>query len=220
VISEIGAVGMAAPAQQPKAGGEMGRDEFLQLLVAQLRHQDPLNPMSGDEMAAQLAHFSSLEQLTNIHEVLKGQSVFHEGIIDRLNDATAMNILGKTVLAVGDQLHVTGEESDHVKFEVEGTGGMATLRIFNEHGTQVGSRELGFVGGGRHTFELGDAAEKLDPGRYTFAVDVVNAAGEAVATQPFISARIDSIRYSAQGSVLTSGPLRIPFGTILQIATD
>ena len=46
--------------------GEMGKQEFLQMLVAQLRHQDPLSPMESQQFASQLAEFSSLEELSNI----------------------------------------------------------------------------------------------------------------------------------------------------------
>ena len=52
------------------AGGKLGKDEFLKLLVAQLTNQDPLNPADGQEMAAQLAHFSSVEQLQNANDTL------------------------------------------------------------------------------------------------------------------------------------------------------
>ena len=53
------------------AGASMGKNEFLKLLVAQLEHQDPLAPQEGQEFAAQLAQFSSLEQLTNINGTLE-----------------------------------------------------------------------------------------------------------------------------------------------------
>jgi len=52
------------------AGGKMGKDEFLKLLVAQMRHQDPLDPMDGQQMAAQLAQFSSVEQLVTANDRL------------------------------------------------------------------------------------------------------------------------------------------------------
>jgi flagellar basal-body rod modification protein FlgD len=48
----------------------LGRDAFLQLLVTQLRHQDPTQPKADGEFIAQLAQFSSLEQLTQIQKTL------------------------------------------------------------------------------------------------------------------------------------------------------
>jgi len=49
----------------------VGKEEFLKLLVAQLRHQDPLSPLRNEEFVAQLATFSSLEQLISINEAVQ-----------------------------------------------------------------------------------------------------------------------------------------------------
>ncbi|MDQ2889522.1 MAG: hypothetical protein M3R65_03065 [Gemmatimonadota bacterium] len=52
------------------AGGAMGKDQFVHLLVTQMQNQDPLNPMDGKDLAAQLAQFSSVEQLINANTTL------------------------------------------------------------------------------------------------------------------------------------------------------
>jgi flagellar basal-body rod modification protein FlgD len=52
------------------AGGAMGQDQFVQLLVTQMKNQDPMDPMDGKDLAAQLAQFSSVEQLMNINTKL------------------------------------------------------------------------------------------------------------------------------------------------------
>ena len=57
--------------EQP--GGALGKDEFLNLLVAQLSHQDPLNPMDSTESIAQLAQFSALEQMQNVADQVEKQ---------------------------------------------------------------------------------------------------------------------------------------------------
>jgi len=58
-----------------KAGGEMGKHDFLLLLSAQLQYQDPLNPQSDSDFAAGLAQFSSLEQMQNMNKTLETMSV-------------------------------------------------------------------------------------------------------------------------------------------------
>ena len=52
------------------AGGAMGKDQFVKLLITQMKNQDPMNPMDGKDLAAQLAQFSSVEQLININAKL------------------------------------------------------------------------------------------------------------------------------------------------------
>ena len=55
------------------AGGELGQNQFMTLLVTQLRNQDPLKPMDNAEFISQLATFSSLEKLTSIESILKSR---------------------------------------------------------------------------------------------------------------------------------------------------
>lgn len=201
-------------------GGKLGKDEFLKMLVAQLRHQDPLSPMNADDMAAQLAQFSSLEQLTNISDAIEAQAAMNEGLIASIHDTSAMNLIGKNVLAAGDQLYLPADGSGSVKFDVGGQGGLAKLRIYDESGKQVGSRDLGFVSAGRQEFEIGGAAAGLAEGPYTYSVDVVDAAGKPVPSQTYINATIDGVQYGSNGPVLTAGDLWIPFATILQIRNN
>ena len=62
--------GTASTPEIPKRTDQMGRDAFLRLLTTQLAHQDPTAPQDNGEMIAQLAQFSSLEQLTQIQLTL------------------------------------------------------------------------------------------------------------------------------------------------------
>ncbi len=70
-LSTTGTSTQNSPAtSQVKPGGELGKDQFMTLLVTQLKNQDPLQPESNSEFVSQLATFSSLEKLTSIETIL------------------------------------------------------------------------------------------------------------------------------------------------------
>ncbi|MFI3257837.1 MAG: flagellar hook assembly protein FlgD [Spirochaetales bacterium] len=83
------------------ASQELGKDDFLSLLITQLANQDPLSPMENTEFIAQMAQFSSLEQMTNM-------STSFSQLANMLNSSEAMGVIGKTVdVSVGDNV-ITG----------------------------------------------------------------------------------------------------------------
>ena len=65
------AQGQTASVGKTTPGGDLGQDQFLSLLVTQLKNQNPLEPLSNTEFITQLATFSSLEKLTSIELILK-----------------------------------------------------------------------------------------------------------------------------------------------------
>jgi hypothetical protein len=63
--------------QQPRtASKDLGKDDFLKLMVGQLQHQDPMEPLKDQEFMGQLAQFSSLEQLANVAQTLEVERAF------------------------------------------------------------------------------------------------------------------------------------------------
>ncbi|TCK97894.1 FlgD-like protein [Natranaerovirga hydrolytica] len=63
-------------AETKEHGDSLGKDAFLQLLVTQMQHQDPLNPMDDKEFIAQMAQFSALEQMQNLNASFSDQQAF------------------------------------------------------------------------------------------------------------------------------------------------
>jgi flagellar basal-body rod modification protein FlgD len=80
---------------------DMGKDDFMKILITQLSHQDPTKPMEDKEFIAQMAQFSTLEQMTNMNKQFSAMS-------ERLNSTQAFNMLGKSVELLSGGIPVQG----------------------------------------------------------------------------------------------------------------
>ncbi len=80
-------------AKKGKLPSELDKDSFLKLLVAELRHQDPTQPMNDREFISQMAQFSSLEQMSNMNQSI-------ERLLLRSQSGEAFSLIGKEVEAV------------------------------------------------------------------------------------------------------------------------
>jgi flagellar basal-body rod modification protein FlgD len=124
-ITSITSTGTPAASTQAATGANtsMGKDQFLKLFVAQLQHQDPMNPMQDQEFMGQMASFSTLEQVTNLakaNEALATSSALSQSV----------GLIGRTVTwTAADKTTQTG-----VVEKVNQTGGKPTLTVSGTEG--------------------------------------------------------------------------------------
>jgi flagellar basal-body rod modification protein FlgD len=194
----------------------LGRDEFLTLLVTQLRNQDPLSPLAPHEFAAQLAQFSSVEQLTQLNEVVADQADAID--LNTLLGKTgfAASLIGKQVVAEGNQVEVPESGNAAVRIEVGGAGGQGKLVIRDSAGREVATRELGKLAPGRHTLAL---PAGLAPGSYTYQVIATGSAGATVPVTTYTVGPVDGIHFQNGTIVLRIGRLEVPLDAIAEIET-
>lgn len=193
---------------------ELGRDQFLELLVTQLKHQDPLNPMEPEAFAAQLAQFSSVEQLTKLNDAFSNQQA--DSAARTLLDKTSLgaSLIGKHVLAEGSQLTVASDGSTSFHVDVAGTGGKATLTLYDASGRAVATRSLGSIPGGSRTVR---PPTDLPPGVYQYAVSVEGPSGDAVATKTYTDGVVDGVLFEGGQVVLRIGAMRVSIDKLSQI---
>lgn len=85
-----------APGEKAKSAGELGKDDFMKLMLAQLQNQDPMNPMDDQAFIAQVAQFNSLDQMTKLNETITAMYSSQQ-----LTEASGM--IGKFVAALGPE---------------------------------------------------------------------------------------------------------------------
>ena len=108
-ISNNNVVNSAVNSQTTNSNSVLGKDDFLQLLITQLKNQDPLNPTDGTEFASQLAQFSSLEQLTNLNDAIQQNMNNSYYLTQSINNSLASNLVGKNVTVLSDSITNSGQ---------------------------------------------------------------------------------------------------------------
>ncbi len=217
-ISGISMVEEANPYVEAKTQS-VDRDAFIKMFLAQMKNQDPLNPMDGSEFAAQLAQFSSLEQLYNVNESLDDLKTLQENG----TQYGTLSLMGKDITATGNLMSLSGEGSARGGFDLADDAYCSVL-IANESGGAVRSLSLGYLEAGTHEFSWdgNDAAgNTLPEGVYSFTVTAVTAEDAHTTATQHIVGRVDRISLQEGASTLYVGQIPVELSSVLDIrSTD
>lgn len=200
-----------------KAQGALGKDDFLKLLVAQLKNQDPQSPANPEQMAAQLAQFSSVEQLTNISKTLETQGLSQTSLLNEVAAGTAVGNIGRVVTATSDLMELDGSGNETLM--ITGTGGPATMNVYDARsGAFVASRDMGSLGNGTNQIVVGRALQDLPPGVYRVRVTATDAKNP-VEWRTAVRGLVTGLESGSNGLEYAMGRLRVPLSAVSAIST-
>ena len=215
----------AGPAVRP-GGDQMGKDEFLKLLVAQMSNQDPLNPAQGSEYVAQLAQFSSVEQLVEMNTRLDGMGSGQAAMLRELQNGNSASLLGATGL-IGKSVEATGGRAllengkGTFNVRVDGAAAAGMLTIRDAQGNVVRRMETKALDAGAHPLEWDgqdDAGKTLPDGPYTATFEATDAAGQPVSARTFTAGTISRVGYAGGALTAWIGSMAVPLSTLTSVA--
>jgi len=193
----------------------MGKDDFLRMLTLQLKYQDPLNPMSNDQFAAQLAQFSQLETLNNINENIQTEIVMSQS----MNNSFMINMIGKDVKSYGDKLTLT-EDGANMDFYLYADAFDVKVRIYDETGNEIavlsgnamktGDRKVHWDG------KTKDGDQALE-GTYTFVVEPTTVNGERIPVDTMNNGIVTGVTYEGGMPYLMVNGSYVSLGDIVSV---
>ena len=220
-IETIGSIlGQTYASSDAVAGREgsednLGRDEFLTLFVAQLRHQDPLNPLDSTEFTSQLAQYSSLEQLLNINGNLESLQASQE----QDHRLQALNFLGKEVIADGDMLFLEPNQISEGRFSLNEKAECTAL-ILDPNGYPIRSIPLGVLESGEHQFQwdgLNASGDKMDRGIYSFEITAITDDGMFLPVTTQITGKVTGVNLETESPILFLGDIPLYLSQVQEI---
>ena len=197
----------------------LGQDDFMNLLVAQLQNQDPLNPMDSTAFTSQLAEFSSLEQLSNVNKNLEYLQMYQSSI----NNAQAVSFIGKNIDALGDSIQLESSENEEIHFELSANSSSVYVNIYNDSGGLVKIIENGLMGKGKQALEwdgTDNEGNTLPNGKYKYEVMAVDVNGDKVQTVTYISERVTGVTFKDGVTYLMAGGMEIPIGDVIEVTEN
>ena len=166
------------PEQTPK-------DEFLKLLVAQLQHQDPLEPQSGAEFVAQLAQFAQLEVGVETNNRLAAL----EATQAAMSRTGMASLVGQQIEANADQVRLEEPGTEMpLTVDLSGPANSAEVVIYDEFGEEVKRIELGATSGGEIDVVWdGTDAKGVPVEKGNYRIDVLAAAPDGTEVEAGVS---------------------------------
>ena len=199
---------------------EMGRDAFLKLLTTQLRLQNPVRPYDGQELAAQLAVFSQLEQLLSIRQLMELEVGQLSALMEGIGSASAPALLGSTVRAEAGKLLLDVQGSVRIGCEVPQGATAVRMEVWAPDGRVLRSVERRGVSAGEQWFEWNgtDAAgNRLPAGGYRIRIVATMETGGERELSAFVEDVVEAVRFTADGAYLRLGGVEVPLSAVLEV---
>lgn len=183
------------PGATPNKG--LGQKDFLKLMVAQVQHQDPMEPKTNGDFLAQLAQFSTNDGITKMQESI-------EQLASSLQSNQALqasSLVGRKVLVNSNALNLGQEGETKAAVDIPAGVSELTANVYSQSGELIRRIPLGQQSTGLFEFNwdgFGQKGERMPPGKYTIKVNGIYS-GKEVALKTMTAANVDSVSLGQNG---------------------
>jgi flagellar basal-body rod modification protein FlgD len=219
VLNKVADPNWIDPTKKARGVGnaELGKDAFMKMMLAQMKNQDPTNPTPSHEMAAQLAQFSSLEQLSNINSSIEGLKQAQAPSANY----QALAFIGKKVSGDGAVVtRVKGDTKHEFSFDLMGDAQKAKITVKDAQGNLVRTLNATALKKGPNAIEWNGLLEDGTPARtgdYRFAIEATSSSGQKVYAKTNFEGRITGMNFGADGPILMVGKKQVRMSEVKKI---
>ena len=208
--TDAAAIGLANAESAKRA--EDAKNQFMTLLVTQIRNQDPLNPMDNAQFTSQLAQLETVNGITQLNNTLLALS----GQLDMTQSMQAANLIGKGVLVTGNKVSLGSNTVDGVTTKTATPFGVdlissaqkVVVSVLDGGGRAVRQIEMGPTEAGVLSLSwdgLDDAGNAVPDGAYTVQVAASGNEGAPVSAAALTYGQVSSVSYASSGVQLDLG---------------
>jgi flagellar basal-body rod modification protein FlgD len=198
----------------------MGKEDFLKLLVTQLRSQDPLQPVSNEAFVAQLAQFSSLEQMQNMNLNLADSLQASYLLNAAINNSLVTTMIGSEVKASTDEFTMTRAGELDFGVDLDTAYRSISVKIYDEHDTLVRTINVDEPGVGAekiHWDGKDENGETISSGAFRFEVIADADEGKAIPLKSYLTGMVTGVRYRNGSAIMLLGGVEVMPSDIFEV---
>ncbi len=210
----------ATPQYATESKSSMDKDAFLRLMIAQLQNQDPLEPMDGTDYSAQLAQFSSLEQLNNINESLNNSIDANYLLTQSVNNTMTATLIGKDAKIAGKTIAYNGQDKTQFGYELPANAKDLTIVVKDASGNTVKTFDSLETKEGTHKLNwdfTDNNGSQVNKGNYTFELSANTLNGEKMTVAQYLVGTIDGVKFGSSGTSLLVNGLEYSIADVFEI---
>ncbi|HPG37975.1 MAG TPA: flagellar hook capping FlgD N-terminal domain-containing protein [bacterium] len=214
-VSSIGSSTQTSLTSSLTGATNLDKDDFLNLLVTQLKNQDPLDPMDNTEFVAQLSQFSSLEQLYNINSNLEDNAY----VTQSMSNAVVSSLIGKELQGYSSTLNLDSTGKTDYMFNLAAQAS-TVVSIYSEDGDLVRTIDLGEQNAGVQKYEWDgkdNNGNAMGEGAYYFKVVATDASGNAVQADTMIKGKVTGLKFIDGLPVLMIGAAQVNLKDVIEV---
>ena len=197
---------------------ELGREQFLTLLVAQLKNQDPLSPLESADFTAQLAQFSSLEQLFGMNESLRD---IQEALAAQ-ESGNVLDYIGRSVKTLDNSIFVKDGTMDSNVYDLQDRAEV-TISIRDDEGLEIRTIYAGWQDAGEHELVWDGKDNKgsmVDDGIYTFELEAMDEEGFIVPYDTYLVGEVTGVTYYGGNPFLMIGNKLVAPENVIEVTKN
>lgn len=201
----------------------LGKDDFLKIMLTQMKNQDPSKPFNAEEMATQMAQFASVEQLQNLNQTV-GKMVNSNQPMERM---AMTNMIGKTITIDRERFVHSENETSSLGFGLSKDAKHTKIKIISESGETILEKDLGEFKAGAQTFVWDGAKTNGMPvksGNFIFRIEARDGNDRTIAMDSKGQAKVVGVAFDGPEGALLVGdvnsPQKITMRNVIRVDTS
>ena len=209
-----------SPRYATESNDALDKDAFLKLMIAQLQNQDILEPLDGTDYSAQLAQFSSLEQMQNMNDTLNMSLDANYLLTQSVNNTMTASMIGSDVKIAGDTLTYEGQDQVTIGYDLIAPAHELKVTIEDKNGVTVKTFDDLELEAGQYKLSwdfIDDNGANVAVGDYTVKIEAKTLGLKPMEVAQYFTGQIEAVRFSPDGTALVVNGVEYNLSDVFEV---